>query len=52
MAGPLGRVLVAGKDRGAGFALGPGLVVTANHVIRDRGDKPCYMSRPGVRPLA
>ena len=40
MAGRLGRVLVGGKDRGAGFALGPRLVVTANHVIRDRGDKP------------
>ena len=39
MAG-LGRVLVGGKDRGAGFALGPRLVVTANHVVRDRGDKP------------
>ena len=40
MAGALGRVLVGGKDRGAGFALGPALVVTANHVVRDRGDKP------------
>jgi hypothetical protein len=40
MAGCLGRVLVGGKDRGAGFALEPRLVVTANHVIRDRNDKP------------
>src|SRR6478736_4967748 len=40
MAGPLGRVLVGGKDRGAGFALAPGLILTANHVLRDRGDKP------------
>src|SRR6266498_1639417 len=40
MAGQLGRVLVGGRDRGAGFALGPGLVVTAHHVVRDRGDKP------------
>ena len=39
MAGPLGRVLVAGKDRGAGFAVGPGLVVTASHVIRGYPDK-------------
>jgi S1-C subfamily serine protease len=39
MAGPLGRVLVAGKDRGAGFALSPGLVVTASHVIRGHPDK-------------
>ena len=39
MAG-LGRVLVGGRDCGAGFALGPRLVVTANHVVRDRGDKP------------
>jgi hypothetical protein len=40
MAGALGRVRVGGKDRGAGFALSPTLVVTANHVVRDRGDKP------------
>jgi NB-ARC domain-containing protein len=40
VAGPVGRVLVGGKDRGAGFALGPALVVTANHVVCDRGDKP------------
>lgn len=39
MAGPLGRVLVAAKDRGAGFALSPGLVVTASHVIRGYPDK-------------
>ena len=40
MAGGLGRVLVGGKDRGAGFALGPRLVVTAHHVVRDRKDQP------------
>ena len=40
MAGALGRVRVGGKDRGAGFAVSPTLVVTANHVVRDRGDKP------------
>ena len=40
MAGQLGRVLVGGKDCGAGFALGPRLVVTANHVVRGRRDKP------------
>ena len=40
MDGQLGRVLVGGKDGGAGFALGPRLVVTANHVVRGRGDKP------------
>jgi len=27
MAGALGRVLVGGKDRGAGFSLAPGLVI-------------------------
>ncbi len=36
----MGRVRVGGRDRGAGFALAPGRVVTANHVVRDRGDKP------------
>ena len=40
MAGRLGRVRVGGRDRGAGFALDRGLVVTANHVVRDRGNKP------------
>ena len=40
MAGQLGRVLVGGKDCGAGFALGPRLVVTANHVVREYRDKP------------
>jgi HEAT repeat protein len=39
MAGCLGRVLVGGRDRGAGFALGPQLVITANHVVRDRKDQ-------------
>jgi hypothetical protein len=40
MAGPLGRVRVGGQDRGAAFALGPRLVVTANHVVRECKDKP------------
>jgi hypothetical protein len=40
VAGRLGRVLVGGKDCGAGFALGPRLVVTANHVVRGRKDQP------------
>ena len=40
MAGRLGRVLVVGKDCGADFALGPRLVVTANHVVRQHRDKP------------
>ena len=40
MAGCLGRVLVGGKDCGAGFALGARLVVTADHVVRGRKDKP------------
>ena len=40
MAGQLGRVLVGGKDCGAGFAIGPRLVVTANHVVRGRKGKP------------
>ena len=40
MAGQLGRILVGGRDRGAGFALGPRLVVTAHHVVRDRDDQP------------
>jgi len=39
MAGCLGRVLVGGKDCGAGFALGPRLVVTANHVTRNRNNE-------------
>lgn len=38
MARGLGRVLVGGKDCGAGFAVGPRLAVTAYHVVRDRGD--------------
>ena len=40
MAGCWGRVLVDGKDRGAAFALGRRLVITANHVIRDQKEKP------------
>jgi hypothetical protein len=40
MAGCLGRVLVGGKDCGAGFALSARLAVTANHVVRGRRDKP------------
>ena len=37
--GPTGRVLVDGRDRGAGFALLGRLVVTANHVVRDRAER-------------
>ena len=51
MAGALGRVLVGGKDRGAGFSLAPGLVVTANHVVRDRGDKPVAYVPAGGEPV-
>lgn len=40
MAGCVGRVLVGGKDCGAGFALGERLAVTADHVVRGRKDKP------------
>ena len=40
MAGRLGRVLVGSRDSGAGFALGPRLVVTACHVVRGRKDRP------------
>jgi WD40 repeat protein len=40
MAGKLGRVLIGDKDRGGGFALGPRLVVTANHVVRGHEDQP------------
>jgi NB-ARC domain len=47
VAGRLGRVLVGGKDRGAGFALDPRLVVTANHVVRDCGDKPVEYAPAG-----
>ena len=47
MAGRLGRVLVGGKDCGAGFALGPRLVVTANHVVRGRKDKPVVYAPAG-----
>jgi hypothetical protein len=51
MAGQLGRVLVGGKDLGAGFALGPRLVVTANHVVRDRGIKPVVYVPAGGEPV-
>ena len=51
MAGALGRVLVGGKDRGAGFALGPALVVTANHVVRDCRDKPVVYVPAGGEPV-
>ena len=51
MAG-LGRVLVGGKDRGAGFALGPRLVVTANHMVRDRGDRPVVYVPAGGEAVA
>jgi hypothetical protein len=46
MTGGLGRVLVDGKDKGAGFAVGPRLVITASHVVRDPGNKPlglCFL---------
>ena len=52
MGGRLGRVLVDGKDHGAGFALGPRLVVTANHVIRGYGDKPVTYVPTGDHPIA
>ena len=39
IAGRLGRVLVGDQDHGGGFALGPRLVVTANHVVRGREDE-------------
>ena len=49
MTGRLGRVQVGGSDRGAGFALGPRLVVTAHHVVRDREDKPvAYVPARGM----
>lgn len=35
MPGGLGRVRAGGKERGAGFAVAPGLVITAGHVVRD-----------------
>ncbi len=31
-----GRILVQGKDEGSGFALTPRVVLTANHVVRNR----------------
>jgi len=31
-----GRILVQGKDEGSGFALAPRIVLTANHVVRNR----------------
>jgi Trypsin-like peptidase domain len=49
IAGQLGRVLVGGKDHGGGFALGSRLVVTADHVVRGREDKPVvYVPTGGV----
>jgi TPR repeat protein len=52
MAGQLGRVQVGGTDRGAGFALGPRLVVTANHVVREHGDTPVVYVPSGSEPIA
>ena len=52
MAGRLGRVLVGGKDCGAGFALGPRVVVTANHVVRNCGDKPVAYVPITSEPIA
>ena len=51
MAGQLGRVLVGGKDSGAGFALGPRLVVTAYHVVRDRRDRSVAYLPAGSEPI-
>ena len=51
MAQGLGRVLVGGKDCGAGFALGPRLAVTAHHVVRNRGDKPVAYAPVGGAPV-
>lgn len=49
MAGGLGRILVGGKDRGAGFALSARVVVTANHVVRGCKDKRVtYVPASGV----
>ena len=57
-----GRVLVAGRDAGAGVAVGPRLVVTAGHVVRNWQpgvpvafrvlDGPAVDVVPPVRPAA
>jgi hypothetical protein len=44
----LGRILVGGRDKGAGFAIGPRAVLTAHHVIRERGAKPVMFVPAGT----
>jgi hypothetical protein len=51
MTGRLGRVLAGGRDRGGGFALGPRLVVTAYHVVRNFGTKPVVYVPAGGEPV-
>ena len=51
MAGRLGRVLVGGRELGAGFAVGPRLVVTACHVVGGRKDKPVVYVPAGGQPV-
>src|SRR5215467_11888092 len=52
MAGHMGRVLVGGRDRGGGFALGPRLVVTANHVVGGVEDQPVVYVPTGAEAAA
>ena len=52
MTGGTGRILVGGKDCGAGFALGPRLVVTAGHVVRRRKDQPVAFLPAGGEAIA
>ena len=51
MTGRLGRVLVEGNDRGAGFALGPRLVVTAHHVVRNCENQPVVYVPAGGKAI-
>jgi tetratricopeptide (TPR) repeat protein len=39
MARGVGRVLIDGLDKGAGFVLTPSVVITAHHVVSERGAK-------------
>jgi hypothetical protein len=48
----VGRILVGGDDAGgAGVAVAPRAAMTANHVVRDRGDRPLHFRPTGGRPI-
>jgi tetratricopeptide (TPR) repeat protein len=48
----VGRILVGGHDAGgAGVAVAPRVVMTARHVVRDRGDEPVHFRPAGGPPV-